>query len=61
MTEEFVRVVYKMREAQKQYFLYRNHCRLSAAKILERKVDKALEEFAEAEGEAETMQPDLGL
>ena len=43
--EEFLRLVSKMRNAQKDYFKHRTNGRLVTAKELEQKVDKELNEL----------------
>lgn len=41
-TEEFICLVEKMRNAQRDYFAMRTHVLLMNAKILERQVDEAI-------------------
>lgn len=44
-TNEFVSLVEGMRNAQRDYFAMRSHTLLMQAKILERKVDEAIEDM----------------
>jgi len=56
---EFVSLVEKMREAQRQYFRSRGISDLNASKALEKQVDDAIEDYNRRQ--AEKNQPGLGI
>ena len=54
---EFVALVSKMREAQRQYFRYRSDHNSIYAKNLEKEVDRAIDQWNKSQ--AEKVQPSL--
>ena len=56
---EFVALISKMREAQRQYFRTRSGHDLNVSKDLEKKVDDEIKQFYERK--ANKKQPGLGL
>ena len=56
---EFVRIVEKMRNAQKRYFRIRGNSELNVSKALEKQVDDEIKDYHRRR--AEKMQPGLGI